>query len=156
PGRDSLVGRIALEGRMVHIPDILADSDYNQPEAAKLGRWRTMIGVPLMREGTPIGALTLTRSAVRPFTDKQIDLLTTFADQAVIAIENVRLFDDVQARTRELSEALEQRTASSEVLQVISSSPGDLEPVFRAMLENAVRICEANFGVLFRYADGAW
>jgi signal transduction histidine kinase len=156
PGRDSLVGRIALEGRMVHIPDILADSDYNQPEAAKLGGWRTMIGVPLMREGTPIGALTLTRSAVRPFTDKQIDLLTTFADQAVIAIENVRLFDDVQARTRELSEALEQRTASSEVLQVISSSPGDLEPVFRAMLENAVRICAANFGVLFRYEDGAW
>src|SRR5262249_11248872 len=86
----------------------------------------------------------------------QIVLLTTFADQAVIAIENVRLFDDVQARTRELSEALEQRTASSEVLQVISSSPGDLEPVFRAMLENAVRICEANFGVLFRYEDGAW
>jgi two-component system, NtrC family, sensor kinase len=153
PGRDSLVGRIALEGRMVHIPDILEDSEYNQPEAAKLGRWRTMIGVPLLREGTPMGALTLTRSAVRPFTDKQIELLTTFADQAVIAIENVRLFDEVQARTRELSDALEQQTATSEVLQVISSSPGELNPVFNAVLENAIRLCEAKFGVLYRY-DG--
>ena len=153
PGRDSLVGRIALEGRMVHIPDILSDPEYNQPESAKLGRWRTMIGVPLLREGTSIGALTLTRSAVRPFTDKQIELLTTFADQAVIAIENVRLFDEVQARTRELSEALEQQTATSEVLRVISTSPGELEPVFRAMLENATRFCEAKFGNLFLLGD---
>src|SRR5438034_3604970 len=121
PGRDSLVGRIALEGRVVHIPDILADSEYNQPEAAKLGRWRTMIGVPLLREGIAIGALTLTRSAVRPFTDKQIELLTTFADQAVIAIENARLLDEVQASTNELSESLEQQTATSDVLRVISS-----------------------------------
>jgi GAF domain-containing protein len=155
PGRDSLVGRIALEGRVVQIPDILADSEYNQAEAAKLGRWRTMIGVPLLREGTPIGALTLTRSAVRPFTDKQIELLTTFADQAVIAIENVRLFDEVQARTRELSEALEQQTATSEVLSVISSSPGQLEPVFQAMLENATRLCEASYGAMWlREGDG--
>src|SRR5262249_29499076 len=150
PGRDSLVGRIALEGRMVHIPDILADSEYNQLEAARLGRWRTMIGVPLLREGTAIGALTLTRSVVQPFTDKQIELLTTFADQAVIGIENVRLFDEVQARTEELSESLEQQTATSEVLQVISSSPGELQPVFDAMLVNATRICEAKFGMLYR------
>jgi two-component system NtrC family sensor kinase len=149
PGRASLVGRIALEGRMVHIPDILADLEYNQPESAKLGRWRTMIGVPLLRENTPIGALTLTRSTVEPFTDKQIELLTTFADQAVIAIENVRLFEEVQARTHELSEALEQQTATSEVLQVISSSAGDLEPVFETMLANAVRICEATFGNMY-------
>src|SRR5439155_20445812 len=101
-----------------------------QLEAAKLGRWRTMIGVPLLREGTPIGALTLTRSVVRPFTDKQIELLTTFADQAVIAIENVRLFDEVQARTRQRTESPEQQNATSEVLRVISSSPGDLTPVF--------------------------
>src|SRR5438094_9856784 len=123
PGRDSLVGRIALEGRMVHIPDILADSEYNQPEAAKLGRWRTMIGVPLLREGTPIGALTLTRSAVRPFTDKQIELLTTFADQAVIAIENVRLFDEVQTRTRELTQSVEELRALGEVSPAVSSTP---------------------------------
>src|SRR5262249_27576613 len=146
PGRDSLVGRIALEGRVVHIPDILADPEYEQPEAAKLGRWRTMIGVPLLREGTPIGALTLTRAVVRPFTDKQRELLTTFADQAVIAIENVRLFEAEQQRTRELTEALERQTATSEVLQVISSSPGTLEPVFETILANATRICEAAFG----------
>jgi two-component system, NtrC family, sensor kinase len=148
PGRDSLVGRIALEGRVVHIPDILADPEYDQPEAAKLGRWRTMIGVPLLREGTPIGALTLTRSVVRPFTDKQIELLTTFADQAVIAIENVRLFDEVQARTRDLSEALEQQTATSEVLRTISGAPGELEPVFETILANAVQLCGAKFGVM--------
>src|SRR5438094_7103163 len=149
PGRDSLVGRIALEGRMVHIPDILADSEYNQPEAAKLGRWRTMIGVPLLRESTPIGALTLTRSEVRPFTEKQIELLNTFADQAVIAIENARLLN-------ELSESLQQQTATSDVLKVISSSPGELEPVFQAMLQNATRICEAKIGILFRYENGAY
>ena len=95
----------------------------------------------------------LTRLNVQSFTDKQIELLTTFADQAVIAIENVRLFEEVQARTRELSESLEQQTATSEVLQVISSSPGELEPVFQAMLENATRICDAKFGALFRF-DG--
>src|SRR5438094_5316185 len=89
------------------------------------------------------------RAAVRPFTEKQIELVETFADQAVIAIENVRLFDEVQARTRELSESLEQQRATSEVLQVISSSPGELEPVFQAMLENATRICEAKFGSMY-------
>src|SRR5262249_44935312 len=99
--------------------------------------------------GVPIGVLVMHRTAVRPFTEKQIELVETFADQAVIAIENVRLFDEVQARTRELTEALEQQTATSEVLQVISSSPGELEPVFQAMLANATRICEAKFGNLF-------
>jgi two-component system, NtrC family, sensor kinase len=122
PGRDSLVGRIALERRVIHIPDILADPEYHQPEAAKLGRWRTMIGVPLLREGTPIGALTLTRSTVRPFTDKQIELLTTFADQAVIAIENVRLFDEVQARTREVQQSLDYQTAIRLLLVVVKNT----------------------------------
>ena len=128
---------------------MLADPSYKMIEQAKRGGIRTVLGVPLLREGTPIGVIILQRKAVRPFTDQQIALVTTFADQAVIAIENVRLFDEVQARTRELSEALEQQTATSEVLGIISSSPGDLEPVFEAMLANATRICEAKFGTLW-------
>ena len=108
-----------------------------------------MLGVPLLREGTPIGVLLLQRSIVQPFTDKEIELGETFADQAVIAIENVRLFDEVQARTRDLSESLQQQTATAEVLKVISSSPGELEPVFESMLDNAVRICGAKFGNLW-------
>ena len=107
-----------------------------------------MIGVPLMRDGEPIGVIALSRGRVEPFNDREIDLVATFADQAVIAIENVRLFEAEQQRTRELTESLEQQTATSEVLQVISSSPGDLEPVFATMLENAVRICEASFGTM--------
>ena len=131
----------------MHVHDVLADPEYELIEEAKMSGIRTMLGVPLLREGTPIGTITLQRKTVRPFTDRQIELATTFADQAVIAIENVRLFDEVQARTRELTEALEQQTATSEVLKVISSSPGELEPVFDAMLANAVRICGAKFGV---------
>ena len=149
PGRGTVAGRAVLEGTTVHISDVLADPEFNFIEFAKLGGVRTMLGVPLLREGKPIGVIVLSRRAVRPFTDKQIELVTTFADQAVIAIENVRLFDEVQARTRELSEALDQQTATSEVLQVISSLPGELEPVFEAMLANATRICEAKFGALF-------
>jgi len=155
-GRGSLTGRVLLEGKPVHIIDVLADPGYTWTEVQKRGGFRTILGVPLLREGTPIGVLSVNRTVVRPFTDKQIDLVQTFADQAVIAIENVRLFDEVQARTRELSEALEQQTATSEVLQVISSSPGELEPVFQTMMENATRLCEANFGVLFRFEGGAF
>jgi signal transduction histidine kinase len=128
PGRDSLVGRIALEGRVVHIPDVLADSEYRQLEAAKLGRWRTMVGVPLLREGTPIGAMTLTRPAVRPFTDKQIELLTTFADQAVIAIENVRLFDEIQDKNRQLAEASQNKS------QFLSSMSHELRTPLNAII----------------------
>ena len=104
----------------------------------------------------PIGALTLHRRTVKPFTDKQIELVETFADQAVIAIENVRLFDEVQARTKELTESLEQQTATSEVLQVISSSPGELAPVFETMLENATRVCDAKFGNLMLWEGDAF
>jgi GAF domain-containing protein/CheY-like chemotaxis protein len=147
PGR--VVGRILLEGKSVHVPDVLADQEYTFQEAQRKVGYRTMLGVPLLRGGMPIGIVVLMRCSVRPFTDKQIELATTFADQAVIAIENVRLFDEVQARTRELSESLEQQTATSEVLQVISSSPGELQPVFDAMLANATRICEAKFGTLY-------
>src|SRR5262245_27511823 len=148
--RGTAVGRTLVEGKIVHITDVLTDPEYTYLEGQRLGGFRTLLGVPLLREGTPIGVLVVQRKTVRPFTDKQVELVTTFADQAVIAIENVRLFEAEQQRTRELSEALEQQTATSEVLQVISSSPGEVAPVFKAMLENAVRICEAKFGVLFR------
>jgi GAF domain-containing protein len=149
PGRGSVVGRTALEGQPVQIADVLADPEYTLLDVQKIGNYRAGLGVPLLREGIPVGVLCVTRSEPRSFTDKQIELLTTFADQAVIAIENVRLFDAEQQRTRELSESLEQQTATSEVLQIISSSPGDLEPVFQAMLSNATRICEAPFGNLY-------
>src|SRR5262249_31913848 len=120
------------------------------------GSFRTVLAVPLLREGTPLGTMVLWKTAVEPFDDKQIQLAETYADQAVIAIENVRLFDQVQERTRQLSEALEQQTATSEVLSVISSSPGDLGPVFQAMLENATRLCEASFGNLLLYDGDAF
>ena len=156
PGRGTAVGRAMLERKSVQIPDVLADPEYTFHEGARLGGFRTILVVPLLREGLPIGMLAMHRGAVRPFTEKQVELVETFADQAVIAIENVRLFDEVQARTRDLSEALKQQTATAEVLSVISTSPGDLEPVFRAMLENATRICEAKFGVMFYYRDGVF
>src|SRR5499433_2292685 len=148
PNRGSVAGRVVLEGKAVHVADIKADPEIRLTVGSGFANVRTVLGVPMLREGTPTGVLVLTRSTVEPFTDKQIELVTTFADQAVIAIENVRLFDEVQARTEELTEALKQQTATSEVLQVISSSPGDLKSVFQAMLENATRICEAKFGNL--------
>ena len=156
PSRGTTVGRVLLERKSVHIHDIQADPDYKLSGLVALGGTRTMLGIPMLREGDPIGVLVLVQSAVRPFTDKQIELATTFADQAVIAIENVRLFEEVQARTRDLTESLQQQTATADVLKVISSSPGELAPVFQAMLENATRICEAKFGVLHRYENGAF
>ena len=149
PGRTTLVGRTALTAHTVHLPDCLADPEYRWFESQRIGGFRTMLGVPLLRNGRPIGVLALTRSQVQPFSDSQIALVRTFADQALIAIENVRLFDEVHARTRDLSEALEQQTATSEVLRIISSSPGDLQPVFQAILSNATRLCGANFGTLY-------
>jgi two-component system, NtrC family, sensor kinase len=150
PGRDTLTGRVLLAGKSVQIADVLADAvwAHAHPGAARLGNFRTMLGAPLLREGAPIGVFLLQRAEVRPFTEKQIKLVETFADQAVIAIENVRLFEAEQQRSRELRESLEQQTATSEVLQIISSSPGELEPVFQTMLENAVRVCGAKFGIL--------
>ena len=149
PDRGSVLGRAVLDKKTVHVADVQAEPDYTLTEQRSIGKYRTVLGVPLMREGTPIGVIMLARGTVRPFAEKQIELVTTFADQAVIAIENVRLFDEVQARTRELSEALEQQTATSEVLSVISSSPGELEPVFKAMLENATRLCDARYGTMW-------
>jgi GAF domain-containing protein len=156
PTRGSVFGRTAIEGRTVHIPDVLQDPEWARADAQSMMGVRAALGVPLLREGNLIGVLILQRYQPGEFTRRQIELVETFADQAVIAIENVRLFDEVQARTRELSESLEQQTATSEVLSVISSSPGELEPVFQAMLANATRICEAKFGVLQLYEDGGF
>ena len=153
PGRGTLTGRVLLERKPVQIADLAADPDYEFAEARLVFGDRTGLGVPLLRQGDIIGVMVLTRRNVRPFTDRQVHLVTTFADQAVIAIENVRLFDEVQKRTKELTESLEQQTATSEVLGVISSSPGDLQPVFETMLANATRICEATFGSMLFY-DG--
>ncbi|MGB8443479.1 MAG: GAF domain-containing protein, partial [Pseudolabrys sp.] len=156
PGQGSIVGRVAQAGKSVHVIDGQADPDPELANRCRSGNVRTTLGVPLLREGTPIGVLLLQRGIVQPFTDKEIELAETFADQAVIAIENVRLFDEVQARTRDLSESLEQQTATSEVLKVISSSPGELGPVFDTMLANAVHVCGANFGIMHRYDGGAF
>jgi GAF domain-containing protein len=156
PGRGTVIGRVLLERKSVQVSDVFADREYTSGEAARLGGWRTLLGVPLLREGIPIGLLALHRATVRPFTDKQIELIETFAAQAVIAIENTRLLNELRHRTDDLSEALEQQTATSEVLKVISSSPGELEPVFNAMLENATRICEATFGHLWLFEGNAF
>jgi two-component system, NtrC family, sensor kinase len=156
PGRGTVAGRVLSEGKTVHVPDVLADPEYTQLGAQKVAGHRSTLGVPLLREGSPIGVILLMRRVAQPFTDKQIELVETFADQAVIAIENVRLFDEVQARTRELSESLEQQTATSEVLQVISSSPTDIQPVLNVILQTAGRLCESEYACFFKLQDGAY
>jgi GAF domain-containing protein len=153
--RGTVSGRVLLERKIVHVPDVLADPEYTYGAGQKIGGFRTLLGVPLLREGSPIGVIALGRNSVRPFTDKQIALATTFADQAVIAIENVRLFDEVQARTREVQESLEYQTAISEVLNVISRSPNQLQPVLDTIVQTAARLCEAEYSVFFRQQDDA-
>ena len=154
--RSSVVGRVVLDAKSVHLIDSQADPNPELVNRSRSGNIRTLLGVPLQREGTPIGVLLLQRTIVQPFTDEEIGLAETFADQAVIAIENVRLFEAEQQRTHELAESLEQQTATSEVLRVISGSPGELQPVFEAMLANATRLCEAKFGVLYRSEGDAF
>jgi GAF domain-containing protein len=154
--RGNIVGRVVLEGTTVQVVDVRSDPDFTSILASQLSDTRTILGVPMLRQGVPVGVLVLTRDTVEPFTENQIALVTTFADQAVIAIENVRLFEAEQKRTQELSDALEQQTATADVLGVISSSPGELEPVFAAMLANATRICEAEFGFLWLAEDGGF
>ena len=151
PGRQSASARAALERRTIHIPDVLADPEYSYAMSVRgVEAFRTLLAVPILKGDDLLGVVMIYHvEEVRPFTEKHIALVETFADQAAIAIENVRLFEAEQQRTRELTESLEQQTATSEVLQAISSSPGDLQPVFDAMLENAIRICAADFGVLY-------
>ena len=161
PGPGTVVGRAAITRQVARIDDAWTDPLYEKKEDAKIGGSRSMLGVPLMREGEPIGVIGLARRRIDPFSEREIELVTNFANQAVIAIENARLLNelrqrttDLTERTADLTEALEQQTATSEVLQVISSSPGDLQPVFATMLEQAVRICDAVFGNIYRW-DGA-
>ena len=162
PGRGTLIGRVALENRVVHIVDAWDDPEYAEKDEARVGNVRAMLGVPLLRNGEPVGAFALGRSEPVPFTQRQIELVTTFADQAVIAIENVRLFDEVQVRTRDLTEALQQQTATSEVLKVISRSAFDLQAVFNTLVASAVDLCGAYSGLIcvrdgdvFRYRGRA-
>ena len=152
PGRGSIVGRVITEGKTVQVADVLADPSYKMIEQAKKGGIRTVLGVPLLREGTPIGVIILQRKAVWPFTDKQIELVATFADQAVIAIENVRLFDEVQARTRELAQSVGELQALGEVSQAVNSTV-DLETVLTTIVANATQLSSTEAGAIYVFDD---
>ena len=156
PSRETTTRLAALERRTVHVTDLLSDPAFS-PEPQELYKKenvRTVLSVPMLREDKLVGVITTWRREVRPFSDKQVALVKTFADQAVIAIENVRLFQEIQERTRELSEALEQQTATGEILRVIASSPTDIQPVMDAVAGNAARLCDADDALIFRvYGD---
>ena len=163
PPPQTALGRVMATKQPVQIADIVnephyfdAPSGYSAVLLTKLSGARTVLAVPMLKENELIGAIVIYRTEVRPFTDKQIELVQNFAAQAVIAIENTRLLNELRQRTDDLTESLGQQTATSEVLKVISSSPGELTPVFESMLENAVRICEASFGNLLLYENDAF
>jgi two-component system NtrC family sensor kinase len=152
-GRGSIAGRVALERHAIQIEDVAVDPEYTLSQATSLARQHTTLGVPLLRENELIGVIVLARQRVELFTEGQIALVTTFADQAVIAIENVRLFDEVQARTRDLEESLQQQTATADVLKIISRSSVDLETVLDTLVETVARLCRADQAVMFRLRD---
>ena len=153
PDHSSVFGQTIIGGRTVHMPDVLADPNYRRPEAQKLMGFRAALGVPLIREGHTFGVINLFRFAVGSFEPRQIEIVETFANQAVIAIENVRLFDEVQARTRDLTEALTYQTGSANILKVIASSPTDVAPVLQAIVESACELCGA-YDALVRLKNG--
>src|SRR6516164_1551317 len=154
PQPDQASGRAILTGKVAEIEDMLGDPQYTR-KVTVAGQWGSILAVPMLRDGAPIGAIVITRNEVGRFADRHVELLKTFADQAGIAIENTRLLNELRQRTDDLSESLERQTATSKVLEVISSSPGDLKPVFESILANAVRLCGAKFGNLYlREGDG--
>jgi len=155
PPPDAPLGLVATTKQVAHIADITKIPSYIEGNpfvvvGVELGGYRTVLAVPMLKDNELVGAITFARQEVRLFTDQQIELVKNFVAQAVIAIENTRLLNELRQRTTDLTESLEQQTATTEVLGVISSSPGDIQPVFAAMLENAVRICDAKFGVVYR------
>ena len=153
PDYSQVSGRVVLTKLVVRLQDALADPDYDRRFPLNRG-WRRMLGMPMLREGQLLGVIVVAWAEPGPIPKIQEELLKTFAEQAVIAIENVRLFEAEQQRTRELTESLEQQTATAEVLSIISSSRGELSPIFEAILANATRLCDARFGLLFLYEGG--
>jgi GAF domain-containing protein len=146
-GRETITGRVLLEGRALQIADVASDPEYKSPETLTVAKTRTLLGVPLMREAEPVGVMSFARQRVEPFTEQQIELVKTFADQAVIAIENARLLN-------ELRESLQQQTATADVLKVISRSTFDLPKVLNTLLDSAVSLCEADKGQILRPTKG--
>jgi class 3 adenylate cyclase/GAF domain-containing protein len=154
--RGSIVGRVLLGGKAVQVPDVFADPEYTYLDLARRAGFRTILGVPLLRRSQPMGVVILGRKTVAPFTDKQIELVQTFADQAVIAIENTRLLNELRQRTDDLTESLQQQTATADVLKVISRSTFDLHTVLQTLVESAARLCDADRTVITRQKDGVF